>query len=152
LNEENSYYSLTINNLETVFINYNQFIAGGLEQTIANLNKFKDKNVFIVLYAHWGDEYLANPSFRTVELAHQFIDEGADLVIGSHPHVIQKREIYNGKQIYYSLGNFVFDQYFSKETTEGLLVELSIDPFSKNYSTKEYKVTLLTNGQTILLE
>jgi poly-gamma-glutamate synthesis protein (capsule biosynthesis protein) len=44
--------------------------------------------------------------------AHQFVDAGADIVFGAHPHVVEPIEIYNGKKIFYSLGNFIFDQYF----------------------------------------
>jgi len=43
-------------------------------------------------------------------LAHQFIDQGADLIVGTHPHVVQEVEIYKNKLIFYSLGNFIFDQ------------------------------------------
>jgi poly-gamma-glutamate synthesis protein (capsule biosynthesis protein) len=50
------------------------------------------------------------------------IDNGATIVVGHHPHVVQEIEIYKGKPIIYSLGNFVFDQYFSKDTQEGLSV------------------------------
>ena len=46
------------------------------------------------------------------------------LVLGGHPHVVQSIEEYNGKMIFYSLGNFIFDQYFSQETMEGTAVEI----------------------------
>jgi poly-gamma-glutamate synthesis protein (capsule biosynthesis protein) len=48
------------------------------------------------------------------------IDAGADAIIGHHPHVVQGMEIYKQRPIFYSLGNFIFDQYFSAETQEGL--------------------------------
>ncbi len=77
-----------------------------------------------IVMMHWGDEYkrLSNVNQRT--FAHYLIDEGVDAVIGAHPHVIQEAEIYKGKPIFYSLGNFVFDQYFSNDTQEGLSVGL----------------------------
>jgi len=50
------------------------------------------------------------------------------LIIGHHPHVVQNIEKYQGKLIFYSLGNFIFDQYFSKETQQGLAVGLEIYP------------------------
>jgi len=81
----------------------------------------------IIVYPHWGTEYLtSHPDKRQTDLAHQFIDSGADIIIGSHPHVIQPIEIYKEKPIFYSLGNFVFDQYFSKETMQGLMLKLDI--------------------------
>src|SRR5690606_33310167 len=73
-------------------------------------------DALIVVYPHWGEEYATTSSPRQQSLAHAFIDAGADAVIGSHPHVVQELELYNEKLIAYSLGNFVFDQYFSEET------------------------------------
>ena len=55
-------------------------------------------------------------------MAHSWIDAGADLVIGAHPHVIQDAEVYKNRPIFYSLGNLLFDQTFSKETQQGLLI------------------------------
>ena len=60
-------------------------------------------------------------------ISHAAIDAGADLVIGHHPHVIQEIEIYKGKYITYSLGNFVFDQKFSLETMKGLMLKVLIE-------------------------
>lgn len=82
---------------------------------------------FLVVFAHWGNEYEDVPSERQMTLAHEFIDNGADLVIGSHPHVVQSLEVYKNKAIFYSLGNFMFDQYFSFETQHGLAVVVEWD-------------------------
>lgn len=81
----------------------------------------------IITYIHWGPEYKATSSEWQKEIAHKLIDSGSDLIIGHHPHVVQEVEIYNDKLIFYSLGNFIFDQYFSKETQEGLVVYLEIN-------------------------
>ena len=64
----------------------------------------------IVAYLHFGNEYSHAPNDDQVSIAHELIDYGADVVIGSHPHVTQGIEMYNGKPIFYSLGNFIFDQ------------------------------------------
>jgi len=77
---------------------------------------------FIVAIMHWGTEYSSTSSASQQEMAHDLIGAGADLVIGSHPHVVQEIEEYQGKLIFYSLGNFIFDQYFSEETQQGLAV------------------------------
>lgn len=69
----------------------------------------------IVAYLHFGNEYSNSPNEDQVRIAHELIDYGADVVIGSHPHVPQGIEMYNGKPIFYSLGNFIFDQ--SNEAT-----------------------------------
>ncbi len=69
----------------------------------------------IIAYLHFGNEYSNSPNEDQVRIAHELIDYGADVVIGAHPHVTQGIEMYNGKPIFYSLGNFIFDQ--SNEAT-----------------------------------
>jgi len=103
-------------------------------------------NALIVVF-HFGEEYLPEPIERQIFLAHLAVDEGADLVVGHHPHIIESSEMYKDRQIFYSLGNFVFDQYFSEETmTPGFLeVEISEQGIAsavlrKGYSTPFYQV------------
>ena len=60
-------------------------------------------------------------------MAHQLIDAGADIVHGHHPHILQSTEIYKNKPIFYSLGNFIFDQNWSSETSSSELVILKVD-------------------------
>ncbi|MGE5579654.1 MAG: CapA family protein [Bacillota bacterium] len=81
---------------------------------------------FVVVSLHAGVEYEAEPDDLQVELAHAAIDAGADLVIGHHPHVVQPVERYRDRYILYSLGNFVFDQWWSEETCQGLIARLVI--------------------------
>jgi poly-gamma-glutamate capsule biosynthesis protein CapA/YwtB (metallophosphatase superfamily) len=82
---------------------------------------------FLVISYHWGDEYKpANARQKT--LAETSVDAGADLIIGHHPHVVQNYAEYKGKLIFYSLGNFIFDQPFSAETLRGLIVDITIEP------------------------
>jgi poly-gamma-glutamate capsule biosynthesis protein CapA/YwtB (metallophosphatase superfamily) len=64
---------------------------------------------------------------RVKNWAHVFIDNGADVVVGMHPHVVQETETYKNKFIAYSLGNFLFDQYFSPEVQKGGAVEVILD-------------------------
>ncbi len=80
----------------------------------------------IVVSIHYGIEYQPIQSPEQERISRLAIDEGADLVIGHHPHVIQPVEEYEGGIIAYSLGNFIFDQGFSEETMEGLLLEVEI--------------------------
>ncbi len=79
-----------------------------------------------VAYIHWGEEYALTHNDAQSSLAYHLIDSGADAVIGHHPHVIQDVEKYRGKPIFYSLGNLVFDQYFSTDVQTGYLVGMSI--------------------------
>lgn len=79
-------------------------------------------NQFVIVLPHWGNEYQTTHSLRQEQLAGDWITAGADLIIGMHPHVIQDAQIINGKLVLYSLGNFIFDQTFSEETQQGLIV------------------------------
>jgi poly-gamma-glutamate synthesis protein (capsule biosynthesis protein) len=64
----------------------------------------------IIAYMHFGNEYSNSPNENQVNISHELIDYGADVVIGSHPHVPEGIDMYKGKPIFYSLGNFIFDQ------------------------------------------
>lgn len=83
---------------------------------------------FFIVSMHWGEEYQLINSLNQQRLAHKIIEAGGDLIIGHHPHVVQNIEKYQGKLIFYSLGNFIFDQYFSPETQQGLAVGLEMYP------------------------
>ena len=74
----------------------------------------KAVNDYVIVYVHWGVEREEFPKDYQKELGRQYIDAGADLVIGSHPHVLQGIEYYKGKPIVYSLGNFVFGSSIPK--------------------------------------
>ena len=78
------------------------------EDVRAELKKYENCDYRIV-YVHWGIEFINYPYNDQKQFAHFLIDSGADLVIGMHPHVIQGYEVYNGKYIFYSLGNCVFN-------------------------------------------
>ena len=82
----------------------------------------------VVVSLHWGNEYTEEPTPQQQEIAHRLIDFGADLILGHHPHWLQGLEVYQGKLIAYSLGNFVFDQDWSEPTQEGLVLQVQIDP------------------------
>lgn len=139
----------TIRGVKFGFVNYNQFITNGKEKAVADITLVKPQVDIVILYAHWGREYAAIlPSVKA--LAHEFIDAGADAIIGSHPHIVQAKEGYQGKTIYYSLGNFIFDQYFQPETKQGLVVEAAIDPVTRAVTFDEIPLELLENGQTTL--
>jgi len=79
----------------------------------------------VIVFPHWGIEYTFGPSPAQQRLGRLAIDAGADIVIGNHPHWVQSVEIYKGKPIWYSLGNFTFDQSWSEPTLEGVTLELT---------------------------
>lgn len=97
----------------------NQYCVSEIEKNIKAI-KQKDPTIFIIVVPHWGIEYVHRPNIFQEETAHTLIDAGADLIIGHHPHVVQSIEKYKGKLIFYSLGNFVFDMYGSKDVQQEL--------------------------------
>ena len=113
------------------FLGYNQIYPTPLEVSKADsevlaqeISDLRQEADVVIVGFHWGLEYQARPTNEQRLLAKAAIDAGADLVWGQHPHWVQGMEIYQGKPIFYSLGNFVFDQMEAKETREGLVVEL----------------------------
>ncbi len=137
------------------FIGYNYSESGSEEKAIEEIKKAKQQSDVVIVCPHWGTEYkVGDPGESIRSLAHRFIEAGADVIIGTHPHVIQMNEEYKGKKIYYSLGNFVFDQYFQSETMEGLGVEMTIKPDSStllgtSLEYKEINFKMTKKGQTV---
>lgn len=143
------YLVTKINDINFGFINFNQFSQKSSEKTLENIKKIKEEADFIIVYTHWGKEYENKSNINQRNLAHSFVDQGADLIIGSHPHVTQEKEIYKDKIIYYSLGNFVFDQYFEEETKKGLLVKIRFNKKDGLKIVEEKNVFMVNNGQTV---
>jgi hypothetical protein len=89
-----------------------------------------------VVMPHQGAEYVSRSDELKQDTYHQFIDAGADLVVGDHPHTTQETEYYKGKLIVYSLGNFIFDQQFNSKVTSAITLDseltLTADPQGLN--------------------
>lgn len=92
----------------------------------AAIDKIRGQVDFILVTMHAGIEYTRKPEQHQIDFAHAAIDDGADIVIGAHPHWIQINELYKGKYIFYSLGNFIFDQEWSRDTKEGLTLRITL--------------------------
>lgn len=118
----------TVNGVRLALVSFNQFLGqGDPERTASAVRALRPSSDFVAVYAHWGDEYVPEGELQKA-YARAFIEAGADAVIGSHPHVIQSAGDYLGGRIYYSLGNFVFDQYWNDDVSTGLGVEATIRP------------------------
>ncbi len=100
-----------------IFSTYDSAI---LESEISDLKSNCD---FVIVYVHWGIERNEYPEDYQRELAEKYIDAGADMVIGSHPHVLQGFAFYKGKPIIYSLGNFLF----SNSAADTIVLKVMID-------------------------
>ncbi|PKO88077.1 MAG: poly-gamma-glutamate biosynthesis protein [Betaproteobacteria bacterium HGW-Betaproteobacteria-12] len=81
----------------------------------------------IIPFMHWGWENETEPGERQRTLARRMIDAGAALIVGGHPHVTQGAEMYQGKPIIYSLGNFVFDGFDYDNGKRGWLLRVTLD-------------------------
>jgi poly-gamma-glutamate synthesis protein (capsule biosynthesis protein) len=115
------------------FVGYHQFFTTDDSGVIAAIASAKQEGDFVIVYPHWGEEYSTSTTpFQNSE-AHKFVDSGADVVLGSHPHVAEPLEVYKEKAIFYSMGNFVFDQSWSKETSEGVAIRLTIGKEQVSY-------------------
>jgi poly-gamma-glutamate synthesis protein (capsule biosynthesis protein) len=126
---------LEIKEIKFAFLAYNYADVGpklASEPTLAFMNpakmaltvkEAKQNADFVIVSMHAGVEYSAMPNSFQKNFARAAIDAGAEMVIGHHPHVVETMEKYKGKYIFYSLGNFVFDQMWSKETRQGLTLK-----------------------------
>jgi len=79
---------------------------------------------FQIAYIHWGNEYVTTHAPSQRKTAEDLVALGFDAIIGHHPHVVQDIDYIDGVPVFYSLGNFIFDQYFSTAVQEGLMLTL----------------------------
>ena len=113
-----------------------------IPQVKQDIAKLKDQNVdIIVAVFHWSNELVTVPDENQVTLAHLAIDEGADVVVGHHPHVVQGIDEYKGKMIAYSLGNFCFGgNTHPTEMDTFIFQQKFILDGKRNITGSEYKV------------
>jgi poly-gamma-glutamate capsule biosynthesis protein CapA/YwtB (metallophosphatase superfamily) len=117
----------TIKGMKFAFLGYNDIEKPGnpspAEDAVISkqIKEAKVNSDVVIVSFSWGDEYTPQPNARQKYLAHLTIENGADLIIGNHPHWIQPVEIYKDKLIVYAHGNFIFDQMWSEKTKEGVV-------------------------------
>lgn len=130
-----------INGLKIAFLGFTRVVpdvswkAGkdqpGLAETynytrpVESILQAKEQADLVIVFTHWGIERQDTPDKFQVELAHRYIDAGADLVVGSHAHVLQGFELYKGKWIAYGLGNFIFTSNGNSVTSKTAILEAS---------------------------
>src|SRR3989344_4235466 len=117
---------VTVKESEFCFVGYHQLFTASTSSVVTELTNLAGSCDYTVVFAHWGEEYKDIENDAQRHIGRVFIDAGADLVIGAHPHVVQPVEIYKGKAVFYSLGNFLFDQDFSLATRQSLAVRLTL--------------------------
>lgn len=116
-----------VRGIRMAYIGYHELYNPDLSPILAKIAELKDKADFITVVSHWGVEYSTRLPAYQQQSAHKLIDAGADLVIGHHPHVVQPMEVYRGKMIFYSLGNFLFDQRGQESVRTRLAVGITYE-------------------------
>lgn len=108
------------------------------------ISKYKLQNPtdFVVLVIHWGYEFQPQPAMQQRIDATQILNSGADVIVGHHPHVIQPIDTVNGKVVFYSLGNFVFDQR-RPDGRKAQMVKLKFN--RKNYDFDVFDIEIRNN-------
>jgi poly-gamma-glutamate synthesis protein (capsule biosynthesis protein) len=134
------------NGQKIALVGFNEFSYRNIEHVDEAIKVAKANGAYTIVFPHWGIEYSQGVSAKQREWAHRFVDDGADVVIGAHPHVVEPIELYNGSPIFYSLGNFIFDQY-QPHTREALAVTISL---KNQMQTFTLNPLVLTVGQTSL--
>lgn len=142
----------TVNGVNFGFLGYDFITYPKLppESIISDVKKYDSSVDWLIVSIHWGNEYLPAAENWRVSLAHQLVDAGADIIHGHHPHVWQSYEIYQEKPIFYSFGNFIFDQSWSYETSHSQIGELTLSK-TKMENLKLYPIEIKFNTQPALM-
>lgn len=137
-----TYSVKTIHNKKISFV--------GIDQTVSRIpvsdfypviKKMKSESDYVIVDIHWGTEYELTETPVQIAIGHALIDSGADVVFGHHPHVVEPVRVYKGKAIFYSLGNFVFDQNFG-DTTTGLGAGVEFEDGKSTFNLFPFKLKL----------
>lgn len=100
---------------------------------------------FVIACVHWGTEYSTVLEDVQLETGKQYLDAGADVIVGSHSHCLQGMEYYNGKPIIYSLGNY----WFNNKTLDSMLLQLHFSGDSNSQSLEVSMVPAIQSGSTV---
>lgn len=118
------------------------------QQVVDDIQQLKAQGGDLIIYScHFGKEYAPNRNQLQERIAHMAIDEGADIIIGHHPHVVQGVEHYNGGVIFYSLGNLVFGGNLDLTEFDGCLVQTTFTFVGNTCTAAEFElIPVLTSG------
>lgn len=120
----------------------------------------KLKSDWLIAYVHWGTEYSPTSNSSQKKLASWLVESGSDLVLGHHPHVVQEVDLIDGVPVFYSLGNYIFDQYFSTAVLEGLVLQIDFSdtnpkinliPVTQAQSLSQPRVSDVATSQAFLV-
>ena len=143
----------TIKNKKFIFVGFNithpdfDFVAA--HAFVQKIFKEKQSDEFMIAMVHGGEEYSLHSNATQENFDRGLVDGGVDLVLAHHPHVVEEVEKYKNKLIFYSLGNFIFDQYFSQDVQDELAVNITFNKDSTHY---ELVPILSTNSQPAVMD
>jgi len=142
--------------------NTNDINLGFLGYDLTGAHQFNKENIldqvsqhdsqvnWLIVALHWGNEYLSQPESWRVSFARQLVDRGADIIHGHHPHVWQEPETYKDKLIFYSFGNFIFDQSWSHATSHSNIIRLTLTK-DKIQNIETFPIEIQNNSRPVLL-
>lgn len=119
-------------------------------QIIADVERYNPEVDWLIVSIHWGNEYLPSAESWRINLARELVDAGADIIHGHHPHVWQDYEIYKDKPIFYSFGNFIFDQSWSYGTSHSQIARLILSK-TKIENLELFPIEIKFNSQPVLM-
>jgi poly-gamma-glutamate synthesis protein (capsule biosynthesis protein) len=140
-------YRTRLGGTNVSFVSFNEFGGDSAKEVVQKIKNEVLDNRMVIVYAHWGDEYISAP-IRVKNIATLFAQNGASLIVGSHPHIYLPKETIGETLVYYSLGNFIFDQYWNESVSTGLLLEVEIK--DGRIELTEHKVVINRDGRTCL--
>lgn len=125
----------TLNGMDSLMRNKEYSVNTFSQDVAGNIKNLKDKSDIVIVYPHWGNEYQHHPSERQIFLKEKLHEYGADIILGSHPHVLQRYEVeeINNKKLFtiYSMGNALSNQRVENLKKSGVdtgaLVKLEIE-------------------------
>ncbi|MDD5098864.1 MAG: CapA family protein [Candidatus Colwellbacteria bacterium] len=129
------------NGIKIGLVGYHSLSGKGFDNILTDISRLDAICDVVIAMPHWGEEYDLSYNKNQLSAAQKMIDAGADAVIGGHPHVVQPISEYKGKAIFWSLGNFIFDQYFSEETMRAIAVSVEIEKTSDQGTKFKYGIT-----------
>jgi|GEM_PF-625205 len=120
--------SLTVNKngISVAFVGYHAF-SPGFDGILTSIERLSKEGYFVIVMPHWGEEYASTSSASMKNQARKFVAAGAKAIFGAHPHVVEDHNYIGDVPVFYSLGNLLFDQYFSSEVMRGNLVEMILE-------------------------
>ncbi|WP_051292907.1 CapA family protein [Citrifermentans bremense] len=125
-------YSFQHDRFHTVDLPY---ACGDDAAIIGDIERLKGEVELVIVTCHWGYEFMDHPTADQIAAARSWVDAGAKLVVGHHPHVLQGMERYRGALIAYSLGNFMFDMLWCEEYRKTAILQVEYRDGAIHYST-----------------